>query len=172
MIEKKILTLVRSSTEIVKYFTLQVLRSKKDTLKVQDNHLTSEIVVDAVQSRKRARSEDDAGGGEDNEVSDVKRVRVDEAGTSNSSSGNSDKSGRMSVGENEDTRTRFLSTLDALYNVVLHTEASSTTTDISTKNNMAVEPSTQVLHKIVEKMVHKQEASVEDVKQLFDLYFT
>ncbi len=171
MIEKKILALVRSSTEIVKYFTLQVLRNKKDTLEVQNSRLTSEIGADAVQSRKRARSEDDAGTGEDDGVNVVKRVRVDEGGTSNNSSSSSGISGQMSnVGESRDTRSSFLSALGALYNAVLHTEV-STTTDMSTKNNIAVEPSTQVLRKLLEKMVHRQEASAEDVKQLFDLYF-
>jgi len=167
--------LVQSSTEIVRYFTLQVLRSKRDTVEVQGNHLTSDLVADAVQSRKRARSEDDIQAGENDGVSGVKRVRVDEAGTSNSSSSsggsdNSDNHGQMSVSESGDLRISFLSALDVLYNAVLHTEV-STTTDMSTQNNMAVEPSTQVLRKIIVKIVHKQEASVEDVKQLFDLYF-
>jgi len=170
VIEKKILTLVRSSTEIVKFFTLQVLRSKKDSLKGQHNHLTSDVVADAVQSRKRARRDDDAEAGEDDGANVVKRVRVDEAGTSNNSCSSGGDSGQVNVSESGDTRTSFLSALDALYSAVLHTEV-STTTDMSTKNNMTVEPSTQILRKIIEKMVHRQEASVEDVNQLFVLYF-
>ena len=168
VIQAKILTIAQTSTEVVKFFTLQLVGAKIDTPTVQDSHQTSDFNTDASQSRKRPRSDDDVEPGDNNSNSDTKRVRVDQGGASSSSG-----SGLISVSESKDTKTSLFSALNALYDAVLHTERSCTTNDLSTntKKTTAVELSTQVLHRIVEKMVAAHEASAEGVKQLFELYF-
>ena len=169
MIQAKILTIVQTSTEVVKYFTLQLLRSKKDSSIVQDSHQTSEVNTDAAQSRKRPCSDDGVDAAGYNSTSDsMKRVRVGDGGASSSSC-----SDLIRVRESKDSKTSLFSALVALENAVLHTELFTAITDLSSniKNITAVEPSTQVLHRIIEKMVAAQGASAEGVKQLFEPYF-
>lgn len=169
---------------MVKYFSLQVLRSKVNDLKEARSESSKENVSSSAmgapqvagESRKRQRSEDSVEEGEGDGSMDTKRVRVDEGGASSNSNDprSNSESNSVSMGDGAGARAKLLSVLHSLYDDVSHTEGSALTTDVytsSTKHSTVADASTQVLRKIVERMVQTQELTAEDVQQLHDLYF-